>query len=52
MTLPKNARALMAALTDKQVVTIPDCGHSLMVEAPDVVLDALRNFLTTARTPA
>jgi pimeloyl-ACP methyl ester carboxylesterase len=45
MTLPKNARALIAALTDKCVVTIPDCGHSLMVEAPDEVLDALREFL-------
>ena len=52
MTLPKNARAVAAALSDKQVVTIPDCGHSLMVEAPDVVLDSLRDFLTTARMPA
>ena len=45
MTLPKNARALSAALADQRVVTIPDCGHSLMVEAPDTVLDALRDFL-------
>ena len=45
MTLPKNARALVAALTDKRVVTIPDCGHSMMAEAPDRVLDALREFL-------
>lgn len=45
MTLPKNARALAAALPDKRVVTMPDCGHSLMTEAPDAVLDALREFL-------
>jgi pimeloyl-ACP methyl ester carboxylesterase len=45
MTLPKNARALAAALADKRVVTIPDCGHSMMAEAPDVVLDALRESL-------
>jgi len=45
MTLPKNARALAAALSDKRVVTISDCGHSLMTEAPDAVLDALREFL-------
>ena len=46
MTLPKNARALAAALSDKRVVTIPDCGHSMMTEAPDVVLDTLREFLS------
>ena len=44
MTLPKNARALAETLADKRVVRIPDCGHSLMVEAPDAVLDALREF--------
>jgi pimeloyl-ACP methyl ester carboxylesterase len=27
------------------VVTIPDCGHALMAEQPDAVLDALRAFL-------
>jgi len=41
----KNTSALIAALTTKRVVTIPDCGHSLMTEAPDDVLDALREFL-------
>jgi pimeloyl-ACP methyl ester carboxylesterase len=52
MTLPKNARALVSALADKRVVTIPDCGHSLMVEAPDEVLDALREFLLPPDTRA
>jgi pimeloyl-ACP methyl ester carboxylesterase len=45
MTLPKNARRLIDGLSDKRVVTIPDCGHSMMTEAPDTVLDSLREFL-------
>jgi len=46
MAPAKNTSALIAALTTKRVVTIPDCGHSLMTEAPDDVLDALREFLS------
>jgi len=45
MAPAKNAAALRDALHDKRVLTIPDCGHSLMTEAPDAVLDALREFL-------
>jgi pimeloyl-ACP methyl ester carboxylesterase len=45
MVLAKNTRSLIAALGDKRVITIPGCGHSLMTEAPDAVLDALRPFL-------
>ena len=45
MAPPKNARNLIDALPDAKVVTIPDCGHALMAEQPDVVLDALRTFL-------
>src|SRR5262249_26519337 len=51
MTLPKNARSLAAALPDQRVVTIPDCGHSMMAEAPDVVLDALREFFLNDGPP-
>jgi pimeloyl-ACP methyl ester carboxylesterase len=50
MALARNTQSLIAALGDKRVITIPDCGHSLMTEAPDVVLDALRSFL--APTPS
>jgi len=46
MAPAKNTSALISALTNKRVVTIPDCGHSLMTEAPDDVLDALRAFLS------
>jgi pimeloyl-ACP methyl ester carboxylesterase len=45
MAPAKNARALIAAFADAKTVTIPDCGHSLMAEEPDAVLDALRAFL-------
>jgi pimeloyl-ACP methyl ester carboxylesterase len=41
----KNANGLIAALANGRVLTIPDCGHNLMVEAPDALLDALRDFL-------
>jgi len=45
MAPPKSAQALIAALRDARVVTIPDCGHALMTEQPDAVLDALAGFL-------
>ena len=41
----KNARELASALAEKRVVTLSECGHSLMTEEPDAVLDALRAFL-------
>ena len=45
MAPPKNAQGLIAALPDVKVVTVPECGHALMAEQPDRVLDALRAFL-------
>lgn len=45
MAPPKSAEALLALLPDRRALTLPDCGHSLMSEAPDAVLDALRDFL-------
>jgi pimeloyl-ACP methyl ester carboxylesterase len=45
MAPAKNAAALSEALADRRIVSVPDSGHSLMTEAPDVVLDALRDFL-------
>ncbi len=45
MAPARNTQGLIAALGDKHVVTVPGCGHSLMTEAPDAVLDALRVFL-------
>lgn len=45
MAPPKNAQGLITALPDVKVVTLPECGHALMAEQPDMVLDALRAFL-------
>ena len=45
MVPAKNAAGLVGALADRRVVRLRDCGHSLMVEAPDAVLDALREFV-------
>jgi pimeloyl-ACP methyl ester carboxylesterase len=45
MAPPKGAQALIGALVDKRSISIAGCGHSLMTEAPDSVLDALREFL-------
>jgi pimeloyl-ACP methyl ester carboxylesterase len=53
MTPPKAARPLVqrcaAALAGRglpapQVVEVPDCGHALMAERPQAVLDALHDF--------
>jgi pimeloyl-ACP methyl ester carboxylesterase len=41
----KNTTALIAALAQKRVITLNDCGHALMTEQPDAVLDALAAFL-------
>ena len=44
MTIPKAAQALINAAPNAKVVTV-DAGHSLMTEAPDAILFALRDFL-------
>jgi len=45
MTPPRATRMLAAALKDVRCVTIGDCGHALMAEQPDRVLDSLRGFI-------
>ena len=45
MAPPKGAQTLIAALPDVRVVTLADCGHAMMAEQPDAVLDALVRFL-------
>jgi len=45
MAPPKNAQSLVATLPESRVVTLPECGHAMMAEQPDGVLDALRSFL-------
>lgn len=49
MTPPKAARALIDLVDDARVLEVANCGHALMTERPDAVLDALRGFLPAAR---
>jgi pimeloyl-ACP methyl ester carboxylesterase len=53
MTPPKAAKALATALTESaraqhlpapQITEVPGCGHALMSERPDAVLEALHRF--------
>ena len=45
MTPRRSAQPLIDAIgTDKQVVVLPDSGHSLMAESPDAVRRALEQF--------
>jgi len=44
MSPAKAAAQLAAAMPDATLVTLPDCGHMMMVEKPDATLDALINF--------
>jgi pimeloyl-ACP methyl ester carboxylesterase len=44
MSPARNGRELADAIAGCRTVTIADCGHMLMAEAPDAVLDALRRF--------
>ena len=46
MRSPKpSQQGLIAALPNARTVTLQDCGHAMMAEQPDAVLDALRAFL-------
>ena len=50
MAPPRAAKELAEALPDVQTITLPGCGHSMMAEEPDAVLDALVAFLTRHAT--
>jgi len=45
MAPPRAVQGLVDALAEKRVVMLPDCGHAMMAEQPDAVLDALAAFL-------
>ena len=45
MTMPRAARDLIATLNHQRNVVIPACGHTLMAEQPDAVLEHLTQFL-------
>jgi pimeloyl-ACP methyl ester carboxylesterase len=48
MTPPRAGRQLAELIGGARTVTIPDCGHMMMAEAPDAVLDALMQFFAPA----
>lgn len=51
MTPARSAAPLIAALNHAKVVTV-DAGHAMMAEAPDAVLDALRDFADAVKAAA
>lgn len=45
MTPPRGARALADGLAEAEIVVLPDCGHMVLSERPNAMLDALRRAL-------
>jgi pimeloyl-ACP methyl ester carboxylesterase len=41
MTPVKNAKALADAIPESRTVILPNCGHAIVNEAPNEMLDAL-----------
>ena len=52
MTPPKAARGLLDALPDGRSVTLDHCGHMMMTERSDAVLDTLIDHLRPLRASA
>ena len=50
MAPPRAAKELADALPDVRTISLPGCGHSMMAEEPDAILDALVDFLTRRAT--
>lgn len=51
MTPAQRGRALAASLRQARVVLLPGCGHSMLAEAPNAVLDALISHIRTTSEP-
>jgi pimeloyl-ACP methyl ester carboxylesterase len=52
MTSPKAGRELAGLIPGSRTVVVENCGHMLLAEAPDAVLDALIGFFAVAETAA
>jgi len=52
MASPKAARAVIAALGDVQVTELDNCGHMLMAEQPDRVLEAMLDSVSRSLSAA
>jgi pimeloyl-ACP methyl ester carboxylesterase len=49
MTPARQGAKLAEAIGGARLVTLPGCGHMMMVEQPDATLDALADFLVLAK---
>lgn len=45
MAPSRSAEVLIQRIAHQHVVTLPVCGHAMMAEQPDAVLDALKRFI-------
>ena len=52
MTPPKATAALRAVIPQHRLIQLANCGHALMAEQPDAVLDALFGFASQAMNEA
>jgi pimeloyl-ACP methyl ester carboxylesterase len=52
MTAPKAGRELAGMIAGARTVVLEDCGHMLLAEAPDALLDALIGFFAPAGAAA
>jgi pimeloyl-ACP methyl ester carboxylesterase len=52
MTSARSGRELAGLIAGSRTVTVENCGHMLLAEAPDAVLDALIGFFASAEVPA
>ena len=52
MTPPRSGHELAKTIAGSRAVTIEDCGHMLLAEAPDALLDALIEFFAPAQAAA
>jgi pimeloyl-ACP methyl ester carboxylesterase len=48
MTPARQGAKIAEAIKGSRLVTLPGCGHMMMVEQPDATLDALADFLEAA----
>jgi pimeloyl-ACP methyl ester carboxylesterase len=52
VTPADHSRAMAAVLSDAELVVLPDCGHLIQLEYPDVVNDAIRRLVDRALSGA
>lgn len=46
---PRDVQRLAARIPHSQLVFVPDCGHSIQDDQPEVLIDSIRGFLNSVR---